>query len=208
LLAGHFNIAKKLVLKVRAAKGFSMEFILESVRQQWPIWLVSVVLVIAAVIDGIYLKVPNWITFPMIATGWVYSLLAGIWEGLGWSIAGTIVGLALLLIVYCIGGMGAGDVKLLAGIGAWVHLEHTFWIFAATTIIGGIMALVMIAIGGRWRKHLVQMKMISEEIVVLKDPNRLFERAAQRKPTMMLLPYGIPMTIAALGYFFFQGLYW
>jgi len=185
-----------------------MEFILESVRQQWPIWLVSVVLVIAAVIDGIYLKVPNWITFPMIATGWVYSLLAGSWEGLGWSIAGTIVGLALLLIVYCIGGMGAGDVKLLAGIGAWVHLEHTFWIFAATTIIGGIMALVMIAIGGRWRKHLVQMKMISEEIVVLKDPNRLFERAAQRKPTMMLLPYGIPMTIAALGYFFFQGLYW
>jgi prepilin peptidase CpaA len=52
------------------------------------------------------------------------------------------------------------------------------------------------------------MKMISEEIVVLKDPERLFERAAKRKPTMLLLPYGIPMTIAALGYFFYQGLYW
>lgn len=185
-----------------------MDFILESISQQWPIWLVSVVLVVAAVIDGIYLKVPNWITFPMIATGWVYSLLAGSWEGLGWSIAGTVVGLALLLTVYCIGGMGAGDVKLLAGIGAWVHLEHTFWIFAATTIVGGIMALMMIALGGRWRKHLAQMKIITEEIVVLKDPNRLFERAACRKPSMLLLPYGIPMTIAALGYFFFQGLYW
>jgi prepilin peptidase CpaA len=185
-----------------------MEFLFESITNHWPIWLVSFVLVVAAIIDGICLKVPNWITFPMIATGWAYSLVAGSWEGLAWSITGTVVGLVLLLMVYCIGGMGAGDVKLLAGIGAWVHLEHTFWIFMVTTIVGGIMALAMIAISGRWRKHLGQMKMLSEEIVVLKDPERLFERAAKRKPTMLLLPYGIPMTIAALGYFFYQGLYW
>ncbi len=184
----------------------SMDYLLNSVSDHWPFWLISVTLLAAAVIDGIYLKVPNWLTFPLIATGWAYSLMAGSWTGLGWSLAGSAVGLLLLLVVYSIGGMGAGDVKLLAGIGAWVQLEHTFWIFVATTIIGGLMALVMMLLSGRWEKHLNQMKSITEEIVVLHDPERLFDRAAKRKSKMLLLPYGIPMTVAALGYFFSQGL--
>ncbi len=58
----------------------------------WHIWLVSVVLVVAAVIDGWMLKVPNWITFPMIATGWIYSFATGGFAGLGWSVLGSIVG--------------------------------------------------------------------------------------------------------------------
>ena len=91
----------------------------------WHIWTVSIVLVVAAVIDGWKLKVPNWITFPMILTGWVYSFASGGWAGLGWSLLATFFGLALLYGIYMVGGMGAGDVKLLAGIGAWVHAEHT-----------------------------------------------------------------------------------
>ena len=40
---------------------------------------------------------------------------------------------------YSIGGMGAGDVKLLAGIGAWVHGEHTFYAFCVSAIIGTVL---------------------------------------------------------------------
>src|SRR5688572_10791814 len=88
--------------------------------ENWHVWLVSVTLVVAAWIDGTKLKVPNWITFPMIIAGWLYSGLAAWWSGdnilagIGWSLAGTATGLALLLPAYAIGGMGAGDVKLLA----------------------------------------------------------------------------------------------
>ena len=39
----------------------------------WHVWFVTITLVVAAVIDGYQLKVPNWITFPMIISGWVYS---------------------------------------------------------------------------------------------------------------------------------------
>ena len=85
----------------------------------WPVWFVTITLVVAAVIDGLQLKVPNWITFPMIASGWIWSFTlspyAG-WEGLMYSVIGTAVGLMLLLPAYAIGGMGAGDVKLMAGI--------------------------------------------------------------------------------------------
>ena len=84
----------------------------------WNIWLLSAILIVAAVIDGWKLKVPNWITFPLILAGWAYSTIAFGWAGLAWSLAGTFVGLGLLLPAYAIGGMGAGDVKLLAGVGA------------------------------------------------------------------------------------------
>ena len=87
------------------------------VHQNWPVWLLSLVLVVAAVIDGWKLKVPNWITFPLVLGGWIYSGVYFGWEGLGWSLLGTLVGLMLLLPAYAIGGMGAGDVKLLAGVG-------------------------------------------------------------------------------------------
>lgn len=38
--------------------------------ETWPCWVVTITLVVAAVIDGLQLKVPNWITFPMIISGW------------------------------------------------------------------------------------------------------------------------------------------
>ena len=95
----------------------------------WHVWFVTITLVVAAVIDGYQLKVPNWITYPFIISGWVYSAafsdFTG-WEGLGLSLCGTAVGLALLLPPYAIGGMVAGDVKLLAGVGAWMWPRVTF----------------------------------------------------------------------------------
>ena len=106
-------------------------------------------LVVAAVIDGLKLKVPNWITFPMIISGWIYSAAlspyAG-WEGLMYSLIGTVVGLALLLPAYAIGGMGAGDVKLLAGVGAWVWGTVTLYAFAVSAIVGGVIAVVMVLV--------------------------------------------------------------
>ena len=129
-----------------------------------------VVLVIAAVIDGWKLKVPNWITFPLILGGWIYSTACFGWEGLGWSLLGTIVGLALLLPAYAIGGMGAGDVKLLAGVGAWV--------------LGATRPLCVLRLGGRRRRDCrgdgplaprlapspVQFWTIINEILTIRDP--------------------------------------
>jgi len=87
------------------------------VAEHWPIWLVTVVLIVAAVIDGFELRVPNWITFPFILSGWGYSFGAYGWEGLLWSLGGTLLGMSILMLFYAIGGMGAGDVKLMGGVG-------------------------------------------------------------------------------------------
>ncbi|QDU90109.1 Type IV leader peptidase family protein [Pirellulimonas nuda] len=179
----------------------------------WPIWLVTVTLVVAAVIDGLQLKVPNWLTFPMIVSGWVFSSTAGAtmygfawYEALGFSLLGTVVGLLLLLPAYAIGGMGAGDVKLMAGIGAWVWTEHTLYAFAASAIVGGVIAVVMVLASKGWDKHQAQFWMILGEIMNNKNPEVLAAIAKERKPRMMLLPYGIPMAIGTIGYFALSGM--
>ncbi len=183
-----------------------MQFVMDHFVENWPMWIVSATLVVAAVIDGMYLKVPNKITYPLIVSGWIYSGITGGWSGLGWSLAATLFGLALLFGLHLIGGMGAGDVKLLAGIAAFVHIEHTWYIFVATTIIGAIMALIQIALSGQWAKHWFQAQAILQEIVTVRNADRLYELSQERKPRMRLLPYGIPMTVAAIGYFAFAGL--
>lgn len=184
----------------------------QGLTENWHIWLVSFVLIVAAVIDGIKLKVPNWITFPMILSGWLYSsvafALAGDpwYIGLGWSLLGTVVGLALLLPMYAIGGMGAGDVKLLAGVGAWVYGTVTLYAFCVSAIVGAIIAIGMVAYKRGWGKHTRQFKGICGEMINVRSPEKLAAIAAERKSTMLLLPYGIPLAIGSIFYFVFTGM--
>jgi prepilin peptidase CpaA len=165
------------------------------------IWFVSAVLILAAVIDGMKLKVPNWLTFPLIIGGWLVSALLFGWSGLGASLLGTGVGLVLLLPAYAIGGMGAGDVKLLAGVGAWIWGSVTFFAFCFSAIAGGLIAIGMVVYQRKFSKHAAQFKMIASEIMVVRNPETLSEIAAERKPSMMLLPYGIPIAIGTILYF-------
>jgi prepilin peptidase CpaA len=189
---------------------FDIQEISRGIINHWPVWVVTVTLIVAAVIDGLQLKVPNWITFPMIIAGWIYSAtcVAGYpwWEGLAYSLLGTVVGLSLLLPAYAIGGMGAGDVKLLAGIGAWVWSTNTLYAFALSALIGGVIAVLMVVARRNWFKHQAQFWMICNEILTVKDPDKLAAIAAERKPTMMLLPYGIPIAIGTIAYFAAAGM--
>jgi len=169
-------------------------------------WLVSITLVVAAVIDGWKLKVPNWLTFPMVISGWVASTILFGWAGLGWSLLGTAVGLALLLPAYAIGGMGAGDVKLLAGVGAWIGMTDTLWAFAVSACAGAVIAVGMVLYRRAWKKHQRQLWSILTEILVLRSPTELSEIAAKRKSSMMLLPYGIPIAIGTIAYFAWTGM--
>ena len=170
----------------------------------WPIKLVSAILILAAWIDGKELKVPNWITFPMVLSGLVYSTVAG--DGFVAGILGMCCGLACLLPLYSVGGMGAGDVKLMAGIGAWVGWQVTFYSFSVSVVVGAIMAVLMVAYRGTWKKHYANFLQILSEWTIIRNPYELSEIAAERKPTMFLLPYGIPICIGTIGYFMYAGL--
>lgn len=183
-----------------------MTTLIQGITENWTVWFVAVVLVVAAVIDGKILKVPNWLTFPFIACGWVHCTIEGGISGLGWSLLATLVGMMLLLVLRNVGGMGAGDVKLLAGVGAWLGITVTLWAFAATAIVGGVMAMYMIWRSGQWEKHYAMAHQIVHEWKTIRSPQKLAAIARERKPTMKLLPYGIPMAIGSIGYFAIAGM--
>ncbi len=183
-----------------------MATLLHAITENWIVWFVTAVLIVAAVIDGKILKVPNWLTFPFIVSGWIHWTIQENVGGLGWSLLGTFVGMMLLLVLRNVGGMGAGDVKLLAGVGAWLGAVVTLYAFAATAIVGGVMAVVMILMSGQWEKHWVMAHQILHEWKTVRDPKKLAKIARQRKPSMKLLPYGIPMAIGSIAYFALAGM--
>ncbi len=183
-----------------------------TLADNWPYWVVTLFVIVAAYIDGKELRVPNKLTYPMIIAGWIYSSIAygmagdGWYVGLGWSLAGTAVGLATLLPAYSIGGMGAGDVKMMAGIGAWVYCATTFYAFCVSAIVGAILAILMILWSNQGKKHMNQFVFILNEIMTVRDPEALATIAAERKSSMRLLPYGIPIAIGTVVYFAWMGL--
>lgn len=178
----------------------------EFLTQHWDIKFVSIVLIVAAWIDGKELRVPNWITYPMVISGLIYSTYMGGWEGLGAGLLGMCVGLLCLLPLYAVGGMGAGDVKLMAGMGAWVGVTITLYAFAVSAVVGAIMAICMVLYKRSFKKHYDNAMMILLEWMSIRDPKELSRIAAERKPTMFLLPYGIPICVGSIGYFFYANL--
>jgi prepilin peptidase CpaA len=164
------------------------------------------ILVEAAVIDGWKLRVPNWLTFHLILAGLAFAAWNHGSAGFVWALEGAALGLALLLPLYAIGGMGAGDVKLLAGVGAWVGPAVTMWAFATSAVVGGAMAVFMVVWSGDYIRHWVQMQAIGHEILTVRNPAKLAAAAAARKPNMMLLPYGIPLAVGSIAYFVYAGL--
>lgn len=172
----------------------------------WHVKVVCILLIWAAYIDGKQLRVPNWLTFPMILSGLVYSAWVGGWEGLGDGLIGMCVGLATLLPLYAIGGMGAGDVKLMAGIGAWLGASATWNAFVVSVIVGAVMAVGMVAWRRSWKKHCGNFSQIVLEFMTVKSPAELSKIAAERKPQMLLLPYGIPICVGSIAYFFYAGM--
>jgi prepilin peptidase CpaA len=88
-------------------------------------------------------RIPNVLTFGAAVAGFVAALATGGGTALGWSVAGWAVGLILFLPVYAVGGMGAGDVKLLATLGAWLGPLLVFHAALYTAIAGLVLAVII-----------------------------------------------------------------
>ncbi len=102
-----------------------------------------VLLLIAAAIDWRTLKIPNWLTVGGIAWGLLYNAThaTSIAAGLGTSAAGLATGFALLLPLYLLRVMGAGDVKLMAAVGAVVGVPAVLHAVLWSFIVGGVAAI-------------------------------------------------------------------
>ena len=100
---------------------------------------------VGAVCDLCYRRIPNWLTLPALPAACLVAGLDAGWTGLAWAAAGAGLGAALLVGPWRLGWVGAGDVKLLAAVGALGGPLFLFPAFAGGAVVGGLMAAVVAA---------------------------------------------------------------
>ena len=83
-------------------------------------WPTVAVLAVATFTDMRSRRIPNWLVLPFLPAGIAVSVWLHGWQGLGQSLAGFGLGAGIFGLLFCLGGMGMGDVKLCAAIGAWI----------------------------------------------------------------------------------------
>jgi prepilin peptidase CpaA len=105
-------------------------------------WVAIGIVLVACVTDLRSKRIPNVLTLPGALAGVLYHAL---WGGMsaGSALAGLAVGLFLFLPLYLLRGMGAGDVKLLAALGAWLGVVDVAWVAACAAIAGGLLAVLV-----------------------------------------------------------------
>jgi prepilin peptidase CpaA len=89
-------------------------------------------------------RIPNWLTFSAAALGLVVATFADGGPGTASSAGGLVVGMALFFPLFLLRGLGAGDVKLMGALGAWLGVSVMFGVALYTSLAGGVLALVLI----------------------------------------------------------------
>lgn len=160
------------------------------------------ILTIAAYIDWKEKRVPNWLTFSAWGLGLLFNMVVGGVEGLWIGFVGSMVGLGTLVIPYALNGMGAGDVKLMAAVGAWVGAGATLEAFLWIIIFGGLMGTYSIVRSSQVKERVVTALVASRNLVTLKS----LDAGRGQAPEKILLPYGVPIAFGFYAYFLFGGL--
>jgi prepilin peptidase CpaA len=111
-------------------------------------WPTVAVLTVATITDLRSRRIPNWLVFPFMLSGIAISGWVHGWHGIEQSFAGLGLGALAFGILCLMGGMGMGDVKLCAAIGAWIGPSQLVIALLVTAMAGGVMALCWAIAGG------------------------------------------------------------
>lgn len=108
--------------------------------------IITITLILSAAFDLRSHRIPNYLTMSSMLLGLMYHTSLTGFNGFLFSFTGLFAGLGLLIIFYLMGGMGAGDVKLLGAVGSFIGAKGVFWSFLFSAIAGGIYSLILILV--------------------------------------------------------------
>ena len=118
------------------------------------LWIAGLIGGAATIEDLVRRTISNWLALAALAAGVLCQCIQHGWRGVPAALAGTAVGFGIFLIFYLLGGMGGGDVKLMAGFGALLGAGRLLQAAFLTALIGGLLAAAVLAVDGlrRWTK--------------------------------------------------------
>jgi len=157
--------------------------------------LLAVVLIMASITDLRSHRISNKLTYSTMIFGLVFSSLTSGLAGLLQSVSGLSLGLALLIGFYLLGGMGAGDVKLMAAVGSLLGPQGVFAAFLGTALAGGIYALLVLAATGLLRDTLKRFRLMIKTFFLTKKFIYIPPGGKEKAP---LLCYGVAISLGTL----------
>ena len=160
---------------------------------QAPDVVLAVLAALAAAIDIRYRRIPNWLVLAGIVAGFVVN-------SPGFAAAGFGIGFVLYFPLYLLRARGAGDVKLLAAVGAIVGPGNCFRIFVLTAVLGGAIAFGFVLLRGRVRRTLFNVGWILRGLLRFRAPWRENAELDVRSEKAMRLPHA---ALIAVGVFAF-----
>ena len=173
----------------------------------WRIGALTGLLLLAAISDCHSHRIPNWIVLFGIGFALIDQCVRWLpLEGPLFTLAGLVVGLLLFLPLYLLRAMGAGDVKLLAMVGAFLGPADTFRVALATLVVGGAMAIAFVLIKGTALRMVQNLSAIFQ--VGFLDVLGGHAPSLRVSPTESAgkLPYGVAIAVGTIGYLVFQQL--
>jgi len=166
-----------------------------------PIQFALVALVtVAALWDLRVRRIPNWLTATGVVGGLGMNFALQGWSGLGSAAEG--LGLALLVYVplFLLRAMGGGDMKLMAAAGALIGPVNWLVLFLLTSMLGGIVALLLVVMKGRLWKTLHNVWLILSDMARLRLP---YERNCELDATSgagVTLAHGAVIALGTLAF--------
>jgi prepilin peptidase CpaA len=157
----------------------------------------AVLLIAAAVIDWRTYRIPNWLTVGGMVCGLLVNVAPG-GAGILSALGGLAIGLAVLLPMYVLRVMGAGDVKLMAAAGAFLGTSEILYAILFTFIAGGVFALVF----ALWHRAFLRMAANVGGVVRSMGYAAIggFRPAPPTGTSIGKLPYGISICVGTIAW--------
>lgn len=152
----------------------------------------------AATFDLRYRKIPNWIAVNGFITALVLHLLVGGLPGIRTSLAGFAAAFIVYFVLYLLHAMGAGDVKLMAAVGAVAGIRWWFLILILTFLTGAIMAVFLAVSKGKLRPTLWNTAYLARELISFRLPWLARKELDVKNPETLRLPHGLSIAIGAI----------
>ena len=162
---------------------------------------VALIVLAAAATDLHSRRIPNWLTLSGVCFGLFLNWTTSGWAGVENSLAGMMLGFGCYLVLYCLRAMGAGDVKLMAAVGAIIGPGDWMSVFMASALAGGVLAVILMVWKGRIQETLWNTFFIAQELVHFRAPYQRHRHLDVKDPRALNMPHGVAIaagTVACL----------
>lgn len=160
-----------------------------------------IILLISSVTDLTQRRIPNLLTGPAIFIALLAYYFIGGLDGFLFSLRGLAFGLAIFLVPYLMGGMGAGDVKLMSAVGAVLGFSHTLVALLFIAVCGGIIALGLMLSRGILQQTLAKIFLSFVFLVAHKDGSLL--KVNKDEQTQDGIPYAVAIASGVCLFFIY-----